>query len=1406
MKKLLFFQQIIRIFEAPPSQAISSVLGFAGKIVERISGRAQKIGIKKIIFSTVILAAALSFFLVVEKNFDGENWSSGSALLDAIEARKNHVPLMDYLNRKYPQENWSTSNYETSLMFIPLWQSFLYLGLKIFGSISLGARVWIALFGFATVVFVYYVGKKVYSRGVGLVAALTLATLPYYLVHVKSGFGYYAVMPLLVILLFYCFYLAHKNHQKKFLYLAGILIFLIIFNGWPSFMLASQIMLVFVLVNFRYKKFLQIPKLLRFKKILRLPHGLYVFWSKSLDGAGKGYLLGLRDYLLMLIIAGALFILASLLFAWYFQGPPLDVFEKIYAFWYTSRASWFNDRAFLDPQSTWTNISNLATSLFWKMPFNEAQGYLTVLITPRYPMFVPPLVLFWLIGIIVQIKRRLLFDKLCLLWLLFEIIGTTIYAGFTPRGWLFVAPGIVLTIGVGLAATLKFLTQRVKRRIILAKALTALFVLAFIGTVLAGYYYYFFFFTKHNSFLAKAARQAEIVKYVTAVAQPENSLIVLDEEYPSPKEGFYYFSSAQKYEVLYYQPEVIQAIGEHEAQNLARWERAILAEKEKIVYVINESNYSHYSYGMKLWQPIGMHAFYEIHADLLPAKVITYANGTPAASIYVIGRNDLPLEETRLQLLKNSETDFWSEREAKIDYLQVEGPLHDGQIFFNADTVPLLPEIRLGEKLKLSRTYSQINFTPLTDLDKSAELFTDSANIKIEPEGNSLFWTATAPEGYVVYKITNQKPWTEVFVQTYPVLNHDREGENMLQLQISEDGQHYKTVYKIKSNKNGAWEVPYEKFTAHLLKTNSKEIYLKLIFRGKPGETKIYSQEAHPTVFRAKGEGWLPTTLVLQRGINQTKFQGEERSLNLTFAGRAKLPLLHASGALKQEEAKEFSTLNLTPGLYRLWLIGENDNAATRKETQGIELQFSGKAKKLTLGPADLATQYKFLDFQLENADAVQITQSPSPTKSFLELWAVTDNETAQPARDYALDPYILIGDSAAISQKVIYASAQSSPAQEIINKNIQLTQGQYLLRLVARTDPQETGVVAKLAVNSLTRAINLGTAPIMGSAFKNRNKGHYQEYIASFSVENPVEEINLQLEFLGKSRLWLDRLEVLSIIQSVEAETLARTEASRIVSDQASSQGQAVFTGFADSLTGGHILFGTLTQKFEAGDYRVFYRLKASANQCPKTMARLDLNSGASNYDSREIWCSEFWQPNRYQYFSLRLNNYDPALPLGFNTLWYPKGAELWVDRIEFGKVIMGFPAEEITRTGAVVVDAQTQNTRAVFIQTPQEVRRSVAEGIINDPNTQEWRIILRLKAKGAKIGEPVANLNLEQIPDGPTIQKVIGREVLLVENQYQNISFDLENRSRKPMRFNLEFLGNGEIWLDYIDVVALK
>ena len=93
------------------------------------------------------------------------------------------------------------------------------MALKIFGVTEFGVRFPAAFLGFATLIVVYLLGKKIFTRAVGLFSALGLAVAPWFLLRSRSG-NFDLPLTFFFALSFYLAYISAEN--KKYLYALGL--------------------------------------------------------------------------------------------------------------------------------------------------------------------------------------------------------------------------------------------------------------------------------------------------------------------------------------------------------------------------------------------------------------------------------------------------------------------------------------------------------------------------------------------------------------------------------------------------------------------------------------------------------------------------------------------------------------------------------------------------------------------------------------------------------------------------------------------------------------------------------------------------------------------------------------------------------------------------------------------------------------------------------------------------------------------------------------------------------------------------------------------------------------------------------------------------------------------------------
>jgi len=130
----------------------------------------------------------------------------------------------------------------------PLVFSLQYLSMKIFGVSGFAARLPSALAGLLTILFVYLIGKNLYSRKIGLLSALTL-TVSNYLIWISRTALLEAVMIFFVVLSIYFFIKAWS--ETKYLIYWGVALGLAFLSKYIAFFLIP-VYLIFILFKKRH--------------------------------------------------------------------------------------------------------------------------------------------------------------------------------------------------------------------------------------------------------------------------------------------------------------------------------------------------------------------------------------------------------------------------------------------------------------------------------------------------------------------------------------------------------------------------------------------------------------------------------------------------------------------------------------------------------------------------------------------------------------------------------------------------------------------------------------------------------------------------------------------------------------------------------------------------------------------------------------------------------------------------------------------------------------------------------------------------------------------------------------------------------------------------------------------------
>ncbi len=136
----------------------------------------------------------------------------------------------------------------------PLWQFLLCIAFVLGGISHLSAFLLSSLISALSVWMTYLLGKILYSRTVGFIAALGLGTSLFFVAITRSVTGILQLSTLSVLLVLYFFVLAHLRQRRVYLWIAGAWMSLAFFNGYSQVFMVAPIVAMFWLWQSKSRK------------------------------------------------------------------------------------------------------------------------------------------------------------------------------------------------------------------------------------------------------------------------------------------------------------------------------------------------------------------------------------------------------------------------------------------------------------------------------------------------------------------------------------------------------------------------------------------------------------------------------------------------------------------------------------------------------------------------------------------------------------------------------------------------------------------------------------------------------------------------------------------------------------------------------------------------------------------------------------------------------------------------------------------------------------------------------------------------------------------------------------------------------------------------------------------------
>jgi hypothetical protein len=497
--------------------------------------------------------------------------------------------------------------------------------------------------------------------------------------------------------------------------------------------------------------------------------------------------------------------------------------------------------------------------------------------------------------------------------------------------------------------------------------------------------------------------------------------------------------------------------------------------------------------------------------------------------------------------------------------------------------------------------------------------------------------------------------------------------------------------------------------------------------------------------------------------------------------------------------------------LYRLWAETRGINGQEINLKEEVNLWIGGNYNLLSFIKSNFKNSrggnFEFADFSVnkESTNAgVMLDDHNLRSQTSNNFITIIPNNNTLRVENLSLKSGIVLYDPSSFSQKVLFAGGGGLGPDDLLDKQLDLKKGKYLARILYKTPVDVKENVAEIIISSLTNLDTLGKIAIGGHRYKDAKS--YQEAIVEFEVKEPEEIINLKIKFLGVRKLWIDTIEIFSVTQEVEAETLSSASGSRIVGDENASGKKAIYEDLGASFVGGYIFYGDPKLKIKDGDYITTFRMKVQDNKLKRPILRIDNATKTFNYDSRDIWGSEFEENHKYQFFSILMNKYISVTPTELRCIWYPKTTPLWVDKIDIATSIEKFQAEDLSQEGIVIYDTEAEGERAIFVQPNHEKQGVVFTKQLNNFTSRKFLVTLKMKSNVTVSNQKIASFNIyEEGSTHPIAEKGISVMDFDTDNQYRDIRFEVNRDSDTPIKLELLLLVPSEIWIDYIDIFPL-
>lgn len=859
---------------------------------------------EKLMLGIVLLIAGVFFFHNIPGDMGDDAISDGISAMLINRAHDSGMSAYDVF-KEASQSAGSGGRMLSPAAFkfmgfgTPLWTALLAIAQKLFGVTSFWQLFLASLVGFLTVIVTYYAGKTMYGRAVGFLSALLLGSSLFFVIQTRTASGFLAIAPLMAILAAYLFYTAHKTKDRKYLWYCGLALGLSLFNGYPLSLAIIPILGFFFIWNFGFRSFFR-----NFTRVKRI-------WKESIDGGEESALLGLRDYLIMVLLAVFLFMALTVTWSMYANIPALDTYNKISGDRTLGQIGIHNLNDIISqkgtgyfgntwlPQTTEWKIATEKRS--WKVifvemdPWDSLQGVHDQQQLAGRPMVAPFATIFFFAGIIVMLWRRSMADKLCLVWLGVTKFAFTLPMGFVPRALMIAAPVIYLTAAVGLVYSFQLLEKKIgsmhSSEEKVRKVLLVLFVGGLLFTVYTTYGEVFHEYYGMDANIERFVGTNEVSRYISENSNPNDTVLVLGEIMAVPYDAIFLYTSGKPYKVLYWWDDVLLGkLGGRGpsgtiAPKLDAWEKEILRNDSEIIYVFGVGGRYNKIPGWNLYDQPPWTEFEELHPGIEPVKRTYFSNGIPSSVVYVVNRSTP--RNNYLTLRSKPDSEFYSSSDDNISFIKIRGGGKNSSISIGNSSFTMPMDI--PPSMEVSITFdknSRILFEPLIESkDYEKEIF-EQKNLTFTAGAGRSFLELDGSSAYLIYKIESPFKIERLDIRTNPRVFNDRKKKNAISAYYSTDNKSYKRIYEVRSIGNSDWanyrdQVTgntwhngiYDRETYDVIYPDSNIVYIKFSFEGYPGETQLWSRKEgnHWLMFDAVVDTSSLKKLEVKKGLNTVR-------------------------------------------------------------------------------------------------------------------------------------------------------------------------------------------------------------------------------------------------------------------------------------------------------------------------------------------------------------------------------------------------------------------------------------------------------------------------------------------------------------------------------------------------------